>query len=114
MAGDRDYSRLLTDLWREGEGFTIVEHDVVPFPGAISALEACEEPWCVHWFPFAPNAIRPALGLVHFSTGLINSIRLGWDCDWWHLDGQVYPMLHLCAGDPHRHHPDVAHLKEHE
>ena len=115
MAGDRDYSRLLTSLWADGEGFTIVEHDVVPFPGAISGLEDCDQPWCVHWFPFAKNAIRPALGCIHFSTELVSGnphIDRHWgDSVWNELDGKVYPAITALCGSPHRHHPDVAHLK---
>lgn len=114
---DTGYADLVAHLWSQGEGFTVVEHDIAPWPGAVDAMEWCPEPWCVHWYPFAPNAIRPAMGMIRFSTELIQAnpdLGERWKGVEWHqLDGKVYPAVLAVAGEPHRHLPDVAHLKEH-
>ncbi len=117
VAEDTDYGKIVNHLWKQGEGFTIIEHDVVPWPGAVDGLERCTEPWCVHWFPLAPNAIRPAMGCVRFSTGLVQAhpdLCDEWEGALWNeLDGKVYPTIIDAVGHPHRHRPDVAHLKSH-
>lgn len=41
-----DYYDLLKRLWHKGETFCIVEQDIVPWPGALGALEACPQGWC--------------------------------------------------------------------
>src|SRR3989304_4422313 len=41
MFDEMGYGTLLSNLWFYGEGFIILEHDVVPFPGAIKALQEC-------------------------------------------------------------------------
>lgn len=48
MEDDGAYWRMLSGLFTMGEPFVVVEQDVVPWPGAIAALEACKEPWCAH------------------------------------------------------------------
>lgn len=42
------YWRLLRGLWRSGEDFLIVEHDMVLPEGAIRGFERCPREWCAH------------------------------------------------------------------
>ena len=44
---DHHYAALLMALWRSGTDVTILEQDVVPPPGWLSAFEACPAGWCV-------------------------------------------------------------------
>lgn len=45
MTNDHSYVELLADLWDDGEPFVIVEHDILPWPGAIAELED-DGVWC--------------------------------------------------------------------
>lgn len=47
---DTAYHSLLCRLWKEGEAFALIEHDVEIGPHTVADLRACH-PWCV--FPFA-------------------------------------------------------------
>ena len=40
------YWRLLYDLWKRAEDVVLVEHDVIPQPGAVRALLGCPRDWC--------------------------------------------------------------------
>ena len=65
------YARLICDLWDAGQGFTIVEQDIVAPPGSLAAVHACEHPWCVHPYSVGRAPTSPMLGLVRFSTALV-------------------------------------------
>lgn len=110
------YAYVLGALWKAGDEFCIVEHDVVPWPGALDALKSCPHLWCAYWFPFAANAIRPALGCLRVSEDLIELYPDLWrkwaGAEWNDLDGAFYTAIQPLADRPHRHHPDVAHCKE--
>jgi hypothetical protein len=43
---DQAYYRLMADLWRSGDDFTVVEQDIVLAPGALQGLVECPQPWC--------------------------------------------------------------------
>ena len=69
MEDEGHYGRLLADLWESGRGFTIVEHDVVPWPGALRRLADCERGWCGYEYPLGKRGkLGGALGCVRFST----------------------------------------------
>src|ERR1035437_5408929 len=62
------YAALLARLWRERVYFTIVEHDVAPWPGAIVALSQCGHPYCTYRYAHPPGAMRiQALGCTKFA-----------------------------------------------
>lgn len=71
MSEDESYYNLLVSLWAEGESFTVVEHDIVVWPGAIDQLEACTEPWCVYPYYCSVGWIVDGLGCTKFSKGLL-------------------------------------------
>src|SRR6184192_307902 len=43
---DESYFDLVYQLWKEVETFVLVEHDIVPWPGAIRVIHDCEMPLC--------------------------------------------------------------------
>lgn len=106
------YGRLLDRLWADGETFVLLEHDVVPWPGAVDALLACDEPWCVHEYPFAANAVRWALGCVKVAERLLRGDPVFRGVMWNQLDAAVVRELLLaCPEGPHVHSPPFAHIK---
>lgn len=107
---DFAYSRLLTDLWRGGEPFCLLEHDVVPYPGAIGALFVCPEPWCGYQYA---GVAEGGLGCVRFGAKLLaTDLTPAWaGVHWSDLDGLVTRTIggHLRRPLYHRHTPDLAH-----
>jgi len=65
------YARLICDLWETGQGFTIVEQDIVAPDDSLAAIHDCEHPWCVHPYSVGRAPTSPMLGLVRFSTALV-------------------------------------------
>ena len=67
---DTAYSELVCDLWRQGSGFILCEHDVVPPDGALERFVECPEPLCAHPYAWVTN-VGPALGLNKFGADLL-------------------------------------------
>lgn len=119
-SADLDYGDALAAMWSRGEGFVVIEHDVVPWPGAMEAWASCEHPWCTYRYPFAPGKIRNALGCVRFSDELVRAhpdLPEQWQgAHWNEMDGRVYRAVKGVLGtreDPHLHEPPLAHVKAH-
>jgi hypothetical protein len=114
---DLAYGTLLSYLWQVGESFAVLEHDVVPFPGAMEGLENCEEDWCVHKYPPAPKTLYYSMGCMKVSDKLIEKTRdlpqrFDWESTAWNqLDGKVYPGIMEVVKQPHIHEPPLAHVK---
>lgn len=104
------YRRGMRDKWQEGESFIVLEQDVAPWPGALTQLWECPEPWCA--FPemhtFVMNHTN--LGCVKFGERFIAEHPTLWDrpIRWENLDhhlyGELRPEVH------HRHLPPVLHM----
>jgi hypothetical protein len=70
--GDSDtaYAEWLSELWAEGEGFIVCEHDVEPAPGALQELADCEHGYCA--FPVALSVyLAPCMSLTKFSGAFL-------------------------------------------
>ena len=65
------YHELLAGLWREGQAFTVIEHDVVVRPGAIAELDRCPERWCCAVYRSAVGPLIGGLGCTRFSGQLL-------------------------------------------
>ena len=66
--GDSDtaYAEWLCELWADGEGFIVCEHDVVPAKGALKELADCPHGYCS--FPVALSVyLAPCMSLTKFS-----------------------------------------------
>lgn len=105
----RGYPALFSDLWNAGDTFITVEHDIIPWPGAIDGLISCPEPWCTHRFPNGGNLML-SFGIGRYTP--IGKAPPEWS-DWEGkmLDGAVLPYLHALHGAPHVHEPPVAHAR---
>ena len=73
--------RFLASEWAEGDGFMVVDQDLVPPPGAVEELEACTQHWC--GFPFrypmcteagVPDLALGDFGCTRYSTELVRAM----------------------------------------
>jgi hypothetical protein len=116
---DSSYYRLVRNLWHDGETFIIVEHDIIPWPGAVTILDQCSQPWCLN--PYN-NQTDGSLGCTKFGKTLLTQYPDAldepffrhYDKSWAMLDGYVYDKLTSLGVDRHIHKPNVAHLHAHE
>lgn len=106
---DTDYGMCFANLWAGGEPFVICEWDIIPWPGALTALLDCPEPWCTHRYPVGAN-LTTSFGIGKYRpTGPADP---SWAETPWHLlDGFVVPVLNRLFGRPHVHEPPVAHCR---
>lgn len=113
---DSSYYDLLHSLWHEGETFVIVEHDIIPWPGAVTAIYNCPEPWCT--YPYNNQTDR-SLGCTKFSAQLLQDHpgaldEPTYDKSWTRLDVYIGHKLSSLGLTHHIHKPNVAHLHAHE
>ncbi len=71
MAAEESYYGLMVEQWRKGETFTVVEHDIVCWPGAIQELANCPEQWCTLPYYCSVGWIIDGLGCTKFGESLI-------------------------------------------
>ena len=116
---DFAYGRALARLWSRGGELIVVEHDIVPWPGAISAISGCDAPWCAYQFPPNPQQLEWALGCLRVSERIVRAhpdAPQVWEGEpWYRLDAKVIQALVAASGrgDPHLHEPPLAQLKAH-
>jgi hypothetical protein len=114
VEGDYGYGQLLAGLWRVGAGFCLVEHDIVPWPGAIEALWDCPEPWCGYRFMLGRGDLGSGLGCLRFSGEFMRAhpgLADEWaSVRWDDLDGRVMDtMRSVGLVGFHEHLPPVGH-----
>lgn len=112
--GEFGYGQQLARLWQEGEGFTLLEHDVIPWVGAIRQLEECDGCWCS--FPYAKSGrTLHSLGFIKFSNWLVSEhpeLAEGWSGEpWQSLEAPVLRAA-LSIAPPCEHGPAVGHARE--
>lgn len=104
------YRELLGELWEIGKSFTLVEHDVVPRPEQLAALEACDQPWCL--YSYGAGFWIPTFGCVRLSAELIAATPHLWDEPAWlwnQLDQEFRVQAFQVGFRPHWHWPHVRH-----
>lgn len=127
------YYKLMVKLWAEHEQFITVEHDVMPWPGAIQQLWDCPEPWCGNTYYMRGKLGVVAFGCTKFSVELIDKMPWIWELvarpanfdgsleepdplrtHWAVLDGLWRDLVDLNFPDlkPHLHNPPVVHMNE--
>lgn len=110
----RGYSDFLLERWREGESFINIEHDVVPWPGAIEAIAECPEPWCGYAYHVGASLDphpywHPMLGCVKIGAELIRRTADCWDSpvEFFDCDVVLATRGYAAKLSPHRHFPGV-------
>lgn len=117
------YTRVLEKRWSEGESFVLLEHDVVPWPGAITSVWNCPYPWCFYGYTpnidLVENGCAP-FGLVKISDKLISDFpevwskmreyyEEGYEYAWMYHDIFMFDYIvnQLKGPKPHQHWPSV-------
>jgi hypothetical protein len=119
---DFAYGKLLTSIWRKGQGFVLVEGDIIPWPGACKQLWDCPEAWCGFEYPCGQGNLSAALGCTRVSDRIVKAnpdlpYRVEahkWDTLHWNaVDHIVLMAIHDVANQNlHLHTPPVAHARE--
>lgn len=123
-----DYFNLLNSYWDKKQGFILVEHDIIPWPGALNTFLNCPEPWCGFQYLYPPPKGYKILanGCTKFSKTLIDAVPDLFDIiekdaglffdpievpkGWTTLDGRMNAILRSFDFEPHVHMPPVVHL----
>jgi len=126
------YGKLVADLWRQGRGFILVEHDIVPWPGALKAMWECSRDWCGYPYLYDYHTYEAksrrrylrshAIGCVKFSDVLVKGFpelpteRQWENHHWQELDGVigraiVHALRNSNIAGWHEHSPPVAHIR---
>lgn len=112
-----DYGMLFTEYWIKRQGFIIVEHDVIPWPGAIDELQECPNDWCAFRYPMfdikKEGLCNKGLGCTKFSRRLTHEPfdTIWGETPWQELDGWVSTYIEKLGYEIHIHTPPVAHIK---
>jgi hypothetical protein len=117
VGGDEgQYWRLVRGLWESGRAFAIVEHDVVPPPGAVAEMWACPQDWCAFPYPVG-DIVTTALGCTKFEAAIIERHPMLVGAipengrDWHSLDASVIGELHRRGEHEHVHGPAARHAQ---
>jgi hypothetical protein len=117
--GDDDdaYRRLLQRLWQARTTVVIVEHDVVPWYGAIEELHHCMGLWCSCSYRLQGGyGVHHSLGCTKLSGRLMQLLPTLWDepGKWDALDQRLWFAARAIGQEPHPHKPPVLHLSDKE
>ena len=116
--GPQDYTRHLQQCWEKGQTFINLEHDIVPWPGAIASLLECPQPWCAFgYLPYLDITTNaPNLGLAKFSDVFISATPQLWQrmpsrpAQWRYNDMWLWEYAKTHGLLPHQHWPSVLNL----
>lgn len=113
MEGEYGYSDFFKRRWQDGNSFINVEHDCVPWPGAIEELADCPEKWCAFNYglpnhrknPHFGDELAIPLGCTKIGKALIESTPDLWDepINWLYCDQQ----LPKTGNKVHQHYPGI-------
>lgn len=70
-ADDEAYWRLLSDLWVQGDGFTIVEQDIVVRADTLASFDRCQNDWCGAGYRYLSSDRYVGLGCTRFRSEFI-------------------------------------------
>lgn len=104
---EHDYGRNFADLWNHGEPFIHVEHDVVPWPGAVTQLAECPEPFCTFEAPIARGTISVGFGIGKHTPEPPAPMIDRWD----RVESAAMQWLRERGILRHVHYPPVAHAR---
>lgn len=113
VSGPDAYRRLLQRIWTEGETTIIVEHDVVPWPGALDELWQCPCAWGAYSYHMHGGlGIYHGLGCTKIGAELIARTPTVWHPPHpWNVLDQMLLFASRGTGlEPHHHRPAVTHL----
>lgn len=103
------YPDLFRQLWADGEPFILVEHDILPWHGALNLLDECEEPYCGFVYQVR-NHLETWLGCTKFEPARLGEVPLPPELDFWQFDVPVTAELANAGYRKHVHGPAVVHI----
>jgi hypothetical protein len=132
---EEGYYQLLAELWAQAQDFILCEWDVLPYPGALEEIWACQEQLGFCGKPYRLFGWYAAsLGCTKFPSELMRRYPRavveagkrpgleGWGPGfrhWQAFDSRLFAALlelgfggDLEAGYPHQHYPIVSHLRD--
>lgn len=109
------YHQYLATVWADNRDFINMEHDIVPWPGAIQSLLDCDRPWCFFGYQdMLEDTVAQAgcamFGLVRFRAKILRDLDGVWSCPplhWRQCDIHFYDYATRNGWAPHQHHPSV-------
>lgn len=108
---DSGYPDLFKELWSAGEPFILVEHDILPYPGALNRLQDCEHPFCGVGYQVR-DRIESWLGCTKFEPARLGNCPLPADWTLWQFDVPVQFELGDRGFGKHVHMPPAVHLQD--
>ena|SRR5215207_6192247 len=107
------YRLLLKRIWETGKTVIIVEHDIVPWPGALDELWYCPCAWGSYSYHLHGGiGIHHGFGCTKLSSRLMAETQGVWDdgISWNMLDQVLLFKARAYGFEPHHHRPAVVHL----
>lgn len=114
---DGAYADYFTERWAMQERFINLEHDVIPWPGALEEIWECPEDWCSYGYD--PGEILPLdggyLNCIKFSARLIEATKDIWvpplspRRHWNYVDVVINEGATAAGFQFHQHFPSVVH-----
>lgn len=103
------YWRLLKSLWEKPEDVIIVEHDVVPWMGAIEQLETCDHDYCGYGYTEEGKEVN--FGCAKLTAKHMSQIPNLWDKmllrNWRDCHGHHGEGYEAIGVKPYQHAPHV-------
>jgi hypothetical protein len=110
------YGRYFAARWAQRTDFIQVEHDCIPWPGAIEAITLCSQPWCAYNYhlPFMYDQDLNLGGTVVMGcmkvTGEVMAATINcWDepCEWGVCDKRLTDAARGAGFSVHQHFPGI-------
>ena len=116
MTDDDAYWRMFCDIWEKRTPVLIIEHDIIPWPGAVQEIINCPCHWCSNTYKMRGGfGINHAFGFTKFDEKFMEDLPDVWtqveSTNWKHLDAQLCEIAKREGLTPHPHRPPVTHLK---
>ena len=106
---DYAYWELFCRLWRDGQPFIIVEHDIVIRKDTIRSLADCEASWCAYVYHQAPGNPVSGLGCTKFvPSGALHYTPP--EPVWQNVDSVVTGAMRKLGWEVHEHGSWLRHL----
>lgn len=106
------YWNLMHALWDSGDGFIVVEHDIVVRPGVITNLARCRRAWCAYPYVQVPGEPVTGLGCTKFSALVTSTVDPFAGVEpqiWQNVDYAICSRVRAFF-EEHRHALPVGHL----
>ena len=105
------YPNLFRELWKDGEPFILVEHDILVWPGALYLLQQCTHSWCGYSYQIR-GSMESWLGCTKFEPARLGECPATAELQMWQFDVPVVVNLWDRGIPEHIHQPGVVHLND--